>query len=377
VIEAERLARVRLSAAVEPGHADVLRAVAESSAQAVLDRLRRGDPRLDRDGRLGRRVLAVDAAALLTLAERYGISVTIPGDPTWPPGLDDLAGCVRDRRGEVPVCLWARGSASPLLLQRSAALVGSRAATAYGTAVAGDWAAVLADRGVAVVSGAAYGVDAAAHRGALAVGGVTVAVLAGGLDQPYPRGNATLLDRIAADGLLLSEAAPGSVVNRGRFLSRNRLIAALARGTVVVEAGRRSGALSTAAWAAALLRPVAGVPGPVTSATSVGPMRLVRDQVAVLVTTPEEVVELVGDFGADLAPLSAAPSRATDGLPEPLLVVREAMPSRSPMTVAELVAATGYDLPTVLRALDGLAERGLVAGHGETWRVRAPRRVDA
>lgn len=372
----ERLARVALSVAAEPGTAGLLSAVEAHSAAAVVDRLWWGAGREGAQGRLGSLLRAVDPAAVLDRAHEAGITFVVPGDAGWPEALDDLAGVTRDGRGGVPAGMWRRG---PLqhVPRRSVAVVGSRAATAYGVAVATDWAAGLTDLRVLVVSGAAYGVDAAAHRGALAVGGATVAVLAGGLDRPYPRGNAGLVDRVAETGALFSEAAPGSPVNRGRFLSRNRLIAALASGALVVEAGHRSGALSTARWASALLRPVGAVPGPVTSAMSVGSHRLVRGLEATLVTTPAEVVELVGELGTDLAPEPAAQVRATDDLPGPLLDVREAMPARGEISVAELTAATGLSVPAVVQALAALAERRLVDGQGERWRLRAPRRGDA
>lgn len=370
----ERLARAHLSAALEPGDPVVLAAVRDGSAVGVMDRLMHGDRHLDPDGRCRRRLAAVDPRPVLDRAESLGIRFVTPDEPSWPSGLDSLDRVVRDRRGGVPVGIWAAGDLEVSVLRRSVAVVGSRAATAYGTAVAGDLAAALAECSVVVVSGAAYGIDAAAHRGALAVDGATVAVLAGGLDQAYPRGNAVLIDRIREGGLLLSEAAVGSVVNRGRFLSRNRLIAAASTGTVVVEAGRRSGALSTARWAEALLRPVAAVPGPVTSSMSVGPHTLLRDQQAVLVTGPQDVLELVGDMGTDAAQLPLAPAAPTDGLSEPGARVHDALPTRGPTTVAELMGRTGLTVSAVLRALAELDTRGLVAGEAEVWTRRAPRR---
>jgi DNA processing protein len=374
--DAERAARAALTVAAEPGRLALLAALAEQPAVEVLHRLRRGDAALDPDGRLGRRLGDVDGAAVMERARAGGIDLVVPGDPHWPAGLDALGGVERDRRGGLPLGLWVRGDPRLLCSSRGLAVVGSRAATPYGTGVATDWAADLAVGGLVVVSGAAYGVDAAAHRGALAVGRPTVAVLAGGLDTPYPRGNASLIERISAEGLLVSEAAPGATVNRGRFLLRNRLVAALAIGSLVVEAGMRSGALSTAAWTLALLRPLAAVPGPVTSAMSCGTHRLLREQQAVLVTCPDDVRELVAAYG-DLAPLPVPDTRALDGLPEPLLTVREAMPAHGPVWLAELVTATGLPLPTVLAALDALRERDLVDGAGETWQLRPARRTGA
>jgi DNA processing protein len=369
----ERLARLHLSAALEPGEPRVLEAVRLVGAMAVVGQLRRGDSRLDPDGRCARRLEAVDPRAVAERAAVLGIDFVVPGDPAWPAGLDDLAGVVRDRRGCVPAGVWARGHGDVATLGRSVAVVGSRAATVYGTSVAGEWAAALAQAGVAVVSGAAYGIDAAAHRGALAVDGTTVAVLACGLDQVYPRGNAAMIERIGQHGLLLSEAAPGSVVNRGRFLSRNRLIAAIAGGTLVVEAGVRSGALSTARWAEQLMRPLAAVPGPVTSAMSVGPHSLIRDMRAVLASRPDDVIEIVGDMGADaVLPLRTA-SVPTDGLSSGAALVHDALPTRGPVTVAELMVATGLGVSAVLRACRELAERELLAGEGDVWTRRVPR----
>src|SRR6185437_911026 len=181
---------------------------------------------------------------------RDGIRIVCPGDPEWPAQLSDLGDAQ-------PYALWLRGSADLRFnCLRSVAIVGSRAATAYGSYVASEFAASVAARGWAVISGGAYGVDAAAHRGALAADGVTVAVLACGVDVPYPAGHADLLDAIAAQGLIASEWPPGRTATRLRFLVRNRVIAALAAGTVVVEAGQRSGALNSARHARDLGRPL-------------------------------------------------------------------------------------------------------------------------
>jgi DNA processing protein len=361
---------------VEPARPLLLRALEEMPATEVVARLREGRTSLDPDGRIGRRLQQVDGATLLARARDRGIHFVVPGEDAWPAGLDVLDTVQRDGRGGPPLGLWVRGDVGLLPTSAGLGVVGSRAATAYGMGVATDWAADLAASGLVVVSGAAYGIDAAAHRGALAVGRPTVAVLAGGLDEPYPRGNAALIERIATQGLLVSEAPPGAAVNRGRFLLRNRLIAALGRGTLVVEAGLRSGALSTAAWTLALLRPLAAVPGPVTAATSSGTHRLVRDQQAVLVTCPDDVRELVDAYG-DLPPLPSPDRRELDGLPEPMLTVRETMPAHGAISLAEVVAATGLTLPVVLAALDALRERGLVAGAGETWTLRSARRGGA
>jgi DNA processing protein len=239
------------------------------------------------------RVVDLDPDRALADLDRVGGVPLVPGRPGWPRRLDDLG-------VEAPLCLWVRGD--PRLdaaTGRSVAVVGARAATAYGERVAADLGAGVAARGVTVVSGGAFGIDVAAHRGALAVDGPTVALLAGGIDRPSPAGNLPVLERLVeAGGALVAECAPGTVPSRSRFLQRNRLIAALAGATVVVEAAWRSGALSTAARATALLRPLGAVPGPVTSMASAGCHRLLRDGAAVCVTDADEVLELLGGLGA-------------------------------------------------------------------------------
>ncbi len=184
-------------------------------------------------------------------------------------------------------------------------IVGSRAATGYGAHVASEIAADLAEQGWAVVSGGAYGIDAAAHRGALAARGVTIAILACGLDQPYPAGHAALFTDVAGDGLVVSEWPPGRRPARVRFLIRNRTIAALTCGTVVVEAGERSGALNTAGHAAELGQPLMAVPGPVTSAQSAGCHRIIREWDATCVTCAADVIEMVSPLTAPVASAAA------------------------------------------------------------------------
>jgi DNA processing protein len=227
---------------------------------------------------------------------RSGIRLICPGDPEWPGQLADLG-------DEQPYALWLRGTADLRFnCLRSVAIVGSRAATAYGSYVAAEFAASVAARGWAVVSGAAFGVDASAHRGALGADGVTVAVLACGVDVPYPVGHAELLDAVAAQGVIVSEWPPGRTVSRLRFLVRNRVIAALATGTLVVEAGERSGAVNTARHARDLGRRLMAVPGPVTSDQSAGCHRIIREWQGALVTTAAEVIEHLSPIGATLEP---------------------------------------------------------------------------
>jgi DNA processing protein len=218
---------------------------------------------------------------------RQGIRLVCPGDPEWPSRLDDLGG---DR----PYALWIRGNADlRFSCLRSVAVVGSRAATAYGSCVAAELASSVAARGWTVVSGAAYGVDAAAHRGALGAGAATVAVLACGVDKPYPAGHTELLDTIAATGAVVSEWPPGRNATRLRFLTRNRVIAALSPGAVVVEAGIRGGAMNAARHAHELGRSLMAVPGPVTSAQSEGCHTIIREWGATLVTSAGDVLNVL------------------------------------------------------------------------------------
>lgn len=215
--------------------------------------------------------------------------VIIPETPQWPSQLTDL-------EANAPAQLWLGGTGHlRLLALRSVALVGARNATAYGVAMAGTLAAELTAAGWLVVSGAAFGIDSAAHRGALAAGGATVAVMAGGVDVPVPRSHAPLLERIADQGLLVAEYPPGTSPRKPSFLERNRLIAALTRATIVVEAGTRSGALNTADWASSIGRPVMAVPGPASSPTSRGTHRLIRDGAATLVRDVEDILAVLAE----------------------------------------------------------------------------------
>jgi DNA processing protein len=308
-----------------------------------------------------------DPSRELDLVEQLGGSVTYPGSATWPVGLDDLG-------ATAPPCLWVRGSADlGSLVRRSVALVGARASTAYGDHVATDLAAGLANRRFTVVSGGAYGIDAAAHRGAVLAGAATVVLLAGGVDRPYPAGNAQLLREVLeTGGSVVSEVPPGSVPSRTRFLQRNRLIAAAARATVVVEAAWRSGALSTAAHATALLRPVGAVPGPVTSMASAGCHRILRDGSAVCVTDAAEVAELAGDLGTDLSPERHGRHADTDGLDLDARRVVDALPVVRAAPVDSVARAAGLAEQDVRGALGLLELAGLAVQRDGGWvRVRA------
>jgi DNA processing protein len=255
-------------------------------------------------------------------------------------------------------------------LHRAVAVVGARASTSYGNHVAQELGYGLASRGWAVVSGGAYGIDAAAHRGALAAGGVTVAVLACGVDRAYPAEHASLFERIVDDGLLISEWPPGADPHRHRFLIRNRVIAALSRGTVVVEANARSGARQTLGRAALLGRAVMAVPGPVTSAMSVGCHQLLRYSGARPVMSYEEVLEEVGRIGDDLAPVPRGPEDPRDDLGPELARVLDGVPLRGVADAGQIAAAAGVPLRDVLRALPALESAGHVVARNGGYAAR-------
>ena len=209
-----------------------------------------------------------------------------PDDDDWPIRLNDLAA--------IPIGLIGKGNREYLLEStNSISIVGTRNPTSYGNRIAGDLAAGVVDRGWAVVSGGAYGIDAAAHKGALVGEGVTIAILAGGTERSYPSANEHLFREIAETGLMLSEVMPKVPPIPARFLIRNRIIAALSAGTVVVEAAFRSGSLRTARDASDIFRPVMAVPGLITAPTSEGCHRLIGERRAELITCAADIFELV------------------------------------------------------------------------------------
>ncbi|UOR00296.1 DNA-processing protein DprA [Leucobacter allii] len=300
----------------EPGTADADAPEDDAPGPLTPARVRAG---------LGRWLPRLSRAASLEDMDRgiaAGLRFVSPGSLFWPDSLQDLG-------PHAPLGMWIRGEPE-LLAAFSLAVVGARACTGYGAHVTAELVDGVASAGVAIVSGAAYGVDAVAHRTALACGAPTVAVLAGGADRPYPAAHAELLQRIGASGLVCSEMAPGSAPTRWRFLQRNRLIAALARATLVTEAGVRSGSLNSAGHTAELGRMLGAVPGPVTSAASAGCHRLIREYGATLVTNAAEARELLGLaeddalFGLGLD--GRAPSRGRDA---PRSVVPAPHPRRS------------------------------------------------
>ena len=367
-------ARAYLMRVAEPPSRAVGAFVARHGPVETADRIRRGlDLSADLDAATeARRDVDRSGADLDAMAARDG-RLLVPEDPDWPAwSLKDLHEAAAEDLPDLlpPLALWVRG---PLPLVDAGrgwvAVVGSRAATDYGLWVAGDWAAGLADAGMTTVSGAALGIDGAAHRGSLVAGGPTVAVLACGLDRPYPAAHSRLLDRIAGTGAVLTEYPPGTVPGRHRFLVRNRLVAALAIGTLVVEAGARSGARRTALVAHLLGRSVMVVPGPVTSAQSVGCHALARDPETSVVGRVDDVVETVGDLGR-FAPDEGRPSRSTDGLSPRVLRVHEALSRRTARSARRLAYYSGVDLHSVELGLDQLERAELAERSGGRWRLR-------
>jgi DNA processing protein len=360
-----------LSRVAEPPCAELAALVHCVGPEEAADRVRRGVVNDDLARHTeARRGIDRTAEDLELLARRGGRLITPDGDE-WPLLVFAAfggAGASARPHGGPPMVLWALGPARlDEAAQRAAAVVGTRAASPYGEHVAADLAAGLVERDVAVVSGGAYGIDGAAHRAALAADGITVAALAGGLDIPYPAGHSALLHRIGQHGLLFTEYPPGVRPARHRFLTRNRLVAAVAGAAVVVEAGLRSGAANTAAWARALGRVVAAVPGPVTSSASAGCHALLRNG-AELVTRADDIVEFVGRVG-ELASEQPRPSTALDGLGDAERQVYEALPGRGAATVDEIAVASGLVPEQVLGPLAILEVAGLAERHDGRWRI--------
>jgi DNA processing protein len=380
----DRFARTALSCVADPGDlvlgallrayspADVLAAICAGQAPGsgetpglAQDAAIRGLPRaLERwAARLG----SVPTGSRIAAWLRAGIRVICPGDPEWPTQLDAL--------GEArPVLLWVRGDTDlRFACLRSVSVVGARAATSYGSHVCAEMSAALAEGGWTIVSGGAYGIDSRAHRAALAAGGTTIAVLASGLSYGYPRGHHELFAAIAASGALVSEWPPDRAPTKPGFLIRNRVIAALSRGTVVVEAALRSGALSTAKHACDLYRPLMAVPGPVTSEQSAGCHEIIRNRGAVLVTDAQDVVELLSPAGDGLGEPRRGPSCPRDALDPETSAVLEAIPARGGCGPAEIAVVAGVGLDTAMRCLGLLAAAGFIERSGSGWRIRRKR----
>ncbi|GAB3034745.1 DNA processing protein DprA [Nocardioides flavus (ex Wang et al. 2016)] len=379
--EADRLARVTLSVAVEPGDITTSRLVRDLGPQRALSQQLVPKP----GSGLAERLAEVDPARHLEQAERKGIRFLVPGDAEWPAGLDDLDQVDQlDHRcrtgddpdvaepvtfGGTPPGIWVRGPMPLTELVGSVAVVGSRSASVYGVETARAIAGHLALSGVPVVSGGALGIDFVAHDAALRAGGATAAVLACGVDRVYPEKNRALLAHLAAEYAVVSEQPPGSGPTQLRFLARNRLIAALTCGTVLVEAALRSGALNTVGWAEQMSRSVMGVPGPVTSYTSAGVHQCLRRGGATLVTQGSEVLEVVGRAGEHLVEVPRGPERPRDRLSAVERRVLEQVPPAAPAAVDAVASLSLLHVRDTMGALSRLEAKGFVVREDGGWRL--------
>jgi DNA processing protein len=312
-------------------------------------------------GRLGEAPAEPDLDAW----RRAGIRLVCPGDAEWPGQLEVLG----DAR---PWGLWVRGSGDlRYACLRSVSIVGTRSATAYGSHVCTEMAATLAERGWTVVSGGAFGIDGCAHRGVIGADGVTIAVLACGVDRDYPPGHHGLFRAMRARGATVSEWPPGRMPTRPGFLVRNRVIAALSRGTIVVEAARRSGALNTARHARDQGRPLMAVPGPVTSGLSAGCHEIIRDWGAICVTGARDVTEVLSFPGDEVPDRARGPVLPRDALDPVMRQVLEAVPARAGRGPARIAVVAGVGFDTAMRCLGALAAAGFVERTDRGWRMRS------
>lgn len=366
----ERQDRLALSLIAEPGdprlrdllqHHEPGRVVAAARGRAPL--------RVPAVWRERARDLRGDLDSATARARAGGLRWLCPGDVAWPESLSDLDHlAVLHHTTGAPVGLWVRGEGNLAQLgAQSVAVVGARDCTTYGAEVSSELAADCADAGYAVISGAAFGVDGCAHRGALLMNKPTVAVLACGADVDYPVGHSALIDQIARSGLVVSEQSPGARPLKGRFLSRNRIIAALTQGTVVIEAARRSGSLNTLNWADQLGRTTMALPGPVTSRQSAGTHDAIRSGKAVLVTDGKEVVEELRGLGAEPSTRDVAALTEFDRLPQAARKTLDGLEWDRGRSLTEIAAGVRLTAREVLVSLDMLERRGLVCRQGAGW----------
>ncbi len=281
----EQLARACLFSIIEGGHTFWCAEISTHGALAVYNKLLNGGYDPIKYEKLITNLRETNGDKILTEIDKHYARLITPDDEDWPEQLNDLAA--------PPIGLILKGNINALH-QSSLAIVGTRNPTSYGARIAGEFAAGFADREWAIVSGGAYGIDSYAHKGALIAEGVTVAVVASGIDINYPAGNTRLFAEICESGAMVTEFMPGHKALPNRFLTRNRLIAALSKATLVVEAAFRSGSLRTARDAAEIFRPVMAIPGPITSPTSEGCHRLIGERAAEIVTSVADAVEFVG-----------------------------------------------------------------------------------
>lgn len=372
--EQTRRAWAYLSRVAEPPHTGLREFVEAEGPRAAAAAIRLGRLPESYQGLRGATSARADhdtAAVDLERAAQIGARLVTPDDAEWPGWqLWSLRCADTMERGGPPLALWVRGSKN--LTEEVATgigVVGSRNSTSYGEYVTGQIVGGVVDEGWTVISGGAFGIDGAAHRACLGSGGTTVAVMACGIDVDYPASHAQLFAAIAREGLIVSEYPPGTTAARHRFLTRNRLVAALSTAVLVVEAGRRSGAANTAAWAHKLGRPLGAVPGPVTSAMSLGCNRMIADEQAALIVDAQALVSLAapdGEGGPNRGPV-----RRVDELTGDRQLVYEAIPGSGTITVDEIAVSSGVDVTRVLAALAGLEVNRFVTAVGSGWALLA------
>lgn len=362
----ERTARMALCALQPMGNVELARLVDNEGAVAVWHAV----SAMGEESRWGRKAGSIAPEELVVATRDCGARFLVPGDDEWPAGLVDLGSATLTGEGGSPLGLWVRGSLHLGEAEGGVSLVGARAATGYGLHVAQEWAGDLALAERLVISGLAFGVDAAAHRGALTARRPTLAVMASGVDVPYPVANTSLMNAIIDKGAVISEVPPGAHPIKASFLARNRLIAALSAGVIIVEAAARSGAKNTASWANDLGRVVMAVPGAVTSSMSATPNRLIRDSAAVLVTSAAEVLALLQPLSPqDELPLQGEDT-SFDRLAPELQQLREAFRPREELGVAALSTRTGLGVVDCLAGVDELVEKGwLEEAEAQVWRL--------
>ena len=369
---AEHFARATFSLITEPGDrfaGELIRAlspetvlellIARTSSADFASRLSSVDCLDDIENRHGRfeelftealqrwlpRLKLTDVISAFEDAARVKARLLIPRNALWPEQLNDLAGAA-------PHCLWYRSNlVEPPTDFAAISIVGSRNSTSYGDWVTSEIVSDCATRGLAVVSGGAYGIDAIAHRSALANDQETIAFLAGGIDRLYPSGNSALFEKVIDRGVVFAEQAPGASPTKWRFLQRNRLIAAMSPATIVIEAGQRSGALNTVSHAIELGRSVGAVPGPITSQSSAGCNRLVSEGLVSSVCAPSDAADLAlgkaGWFQPELGGLGAYETRALDAmgsrpLSENLLASRAGLTSKEASIALGQLSLLGF-----------------------------------
>lgn len=358
----ERIARLGLCAVIDSPDERLRTYLDQYSVIELWEQLRKGyghEP-------WQRRAVVLNLEEIENQVKKYHLRFIIPGDLEWPLQLEDLENCqLIQGFGGMPIGLFLAGNGNLAEISaKSVAVVGARAASLYGTEIASDFGYDLSELGYGIISGGAYGIDAAAHRGAVAAGKATIAVMAGGVVESYPKGNKSLFNLIEENGLLISEVPPLSHPTRYRFLARNRLIAALSQGTVIVEGMARSGASNTANWANSLGREVMAIPGLISSPTSTTPHQLIRDGGATLVTSVSEVTEL-------LEPLKVTPvarkNTEYDLLTSDEKLVYEAFPNRGIVSLDQLILDSGLSVSRVLRSLEKLSNKKLAKEQRDGW----------